>query len=89
MKATRTCSRSLRGKLDEHRDMWTQHSLHAYVTESVARHAIDCSLCKIPTVNLRPEREFAVLPVYTEGTNLTSGHGNHDDNNRSLWIVDR
>ena len=71
MKAPLTCSHSLRGKLHDH-DMWTQYdcmymhynALHNQFWCSTS-DAIDCFLCKIPTVNLWPERELAVLPVQT------------------------
>ena len=50
-----------------------------YVTDSGVSpsYAIDCFLGKIPAMNLRPECEFAVLPVHIEGTNLTTDHDNH------------
>ena len=56
---------------------------HLAPSTFVVPHAVDCS----PIVNLRSEREFAILPVHIEMANLTSGHSNHDDD-CGLWIIE-
>ena len=70
-------------------DAWCTNGSHLAPSTFVVLRAIHCSLFKIPTVNLKPERQSAVVPGHIERTTLTSGHGNHDNNDGSLWIVDR